>query len=95
MFTERKENLKRVRKETLQDQKETELGLLLINLIIAKPEHTRSYYERLPSEEGGIRASQVRKKEALSRLLEEGKIKRVQLKEDEIKGRADHYLVAV
>ena len=95
LFTERKENLKRVRKETLQDQKETELGLLLINLIIAKPEHTRSYYERLPSEEGGIRASQVRKKEALSRLLEEGKIKRVQLKEDEIKGRADHYLVAV
>ena len=93
LLTERKENLKRVRQETLQDQKEIELGLLLMNLIVAKPEHTRSYYERLSSEEGGIRASQVRKKAAISRLLEEGKIKRVQL--DEIKGRADHYLEVI
>jgi hypothetical protein len=37
----------------------------------------------------------LRKREALSRLLDEGKIQRILLTEEEKKGRIDHYLEVV
>lgn len=62
----------------------------LLELVRGTPGRTRSYYERLPLAQGGVRASQERKERAVDELLAEGLLERVEL--DKPTGRANHYL---
>ena len=51
---------------------------------------SRSYYERLPVAQGGVKASQERKERAVTSLLNDGSLERIELEKPQ--GRANHYL---
>lgn len=81
-------------KDDIKDQKEQEqwetLCFSLIDLVRAQPEHSRSYYERLPVHQGGVKCSQERKERAVTSLINDGILERVNL--DKPVKRADHYI---
>lgn len=62
----------------------------VLDLVRKDPGHPRSYYERLPVAQGGVRCSQDRKERAVTSLLEDGTLERVELEKP--RGRANHYL---
>jgi hypothetical protein len=62
----------------------------LLALVRAQPGHSRSHYERLPVAQGGVKASQERKERALTSMLNDGSLERIELETP--KGRANHYL---
>ncbi len=62
----------------------------LLELVRRDPGHSRSHYERLPVAQGGVKASQERKERAVTSLLNDGSLERVELENP--KGRANHYL---
>lgn len=62
----------------------------IIELVRREPGRSRSHYERLPTAQGGVRGSQERKERAMTSLLNDGSLERVELEKP--KGRADHYI---
>jgi hypothetical protein len=62
----------------------------IIDLVRTHPEHSRTYYERLPSAKGGPRGSQERKERAINSLLADGCLERIELENP--MGRATHFL---
>jgi hypothetical protein len=62
----------------------------ILELVRRDAGHARSYYERLPVAQGGARGSQERKERALTALLNDGSLERVELENP--RGRANHYL---
>jgi hypothetical protein len=62
----------------------------MIELVRRDPGKSRSYYERLPVTQGGVKCSQERKERALESLLNDGSLERVELEKPQ--GRANHYI---
>ena len=81
-------------KEDRKEQKEQEQWLRICNdlldLVRRDPGKSRSYYERLPVAQGGVKCSQERKERAVDSLLNDGSLERVELERPQ--GRANHYL---
>ena len=81
-------------KEDRKEQKEVEqwerICNELLELVRRDPGKSRSYYERLPVAQGGVKCSQERKERAVESLLNDGSLERVELEVP--KGRANHYL---
>lgn len=81
-------------KDDIKEQREQEswdrICFDLLMLIRNDPEKSRSYYERMPVVKGGVKASQERKERAITSMIEDGRIERVEL--DLPRGRANHYL---
>jgi molybdopterin converting factor small subunit len=81
-------------KEDIKEQKENkaweQLAVNMLDLIRNHPNKSRSYYERLPVAQGGVKAAQDRKERVLTTLLADGLVVRVEL--DKPQGRANHYL---
>ena len=81
-------------KEDIKEQKEQEQWSRICNdlleLVRRDPGKSRSYYERLPVAQGGVKCSQERKERAVESLLNDGSLERVELEVP--KGRANHYL---
>ncbi len=81
-------------KEDRKEQKEQEQWLRicndLIELVRRDPGKSRSYYERLPVAQGGVKCSQERKERAIESLLNDGSLERVELEKPQ--GRANHYI---
>lgn len=62
----------------------------IIAYVIREPGNSRSFYERTPESQGGVRGSQDRKERVINRLLDSGVL--VKLEYTKPKGRATHYL---
>jgi hypothetical protein len=62
----------------------------LLELIRKDPGHSRSHYERMPVAKGGVKASQDRKERAMTSMINDGSVVRVELEAP--KGRANHYV---
>jgi hypothetical protein len=81
-------------KEDRKEQKEQDQWARICNevldLVRKDPGKSRSYYERLPVAQGGVKASQERKERAVTSLLNDGSLERVELEKPQ--GRANHYL---
>ena len=81
-------------KEDIKEQKEqgdwVQLCDDMLNLIRSQPQRSRSYYEQLTVIKGGVRGSQDRKERALTSLINDGSVVRVELEKPV--GRANHYL---
>lgn len=77
--------------EEIRNQKQWEyLCDDIINLVRKFPAHARSYYEQLTVAQGGVKGSRERKNKAISQLLEDGVLIRV---EREVPvARENHYL---
>lgn len=82
--------LKEDKKEAREQETWTALCDDLIELVRKDPGHSRSHYERLPVVKGGVKASQERKERAITSLLNDGSLVRVELENP--KGRANHYI---
>jgi len=82
--------LKEDRKEQRENEQWERILLDLIELVRRDPGKSRSYYERLPVAQGGVKCSQERKERAVNSLLSDGSFERVELEAP--KGRANHYL---
>ena len=81
-------------KEERKDQKEQEqwdrICHDVLELVRRDPNKSRSYYERLPLAQGGVKCSQERKERAIQSLLDNGLLERVELERPQ--GRSNHYL---
>lgn len=81
-------------KEDIKDQRENDawdrIGQDLMNLIRKEPRRSRSYYERLPVANGGVKASQERKERVMTSLVNDGLVDVIHLEKP--MGRANHYL---
>ena len=62
----------------------------LIALVRKQPGHARTYYERLAVAQGGARGSQERKERALTALIEDGSLERIELEVP--RGRTNHFM---
>jgi hypothetical protein len=82
--------LKEDKKESKELESWNKMCNDLLDLIRRDPDRSRSYYERLPVNQGGIKASQERKERAITSMINDGSIVRVELEAP--KGRANHYL---
>lgn len=82
--------LKEERKEQRDHSQREQLHRALLELVRRHPDRPRSYYERLPTTQGGVRGSQERKERAVDALLAEGALERVELAQPQ--GRLNHYL---
>ena len=82
--------LKEDRKEQREIENFNALCADLIELVRRDPGHARSYYEQLSTVQGGVKGSKDRKERAITSLLEEGSLVRVEL-EKPVR-RANHYL---
>jgi hypothetical protein len=82
--------LKEDRKEQKEQVEWQHVCAQVVELVRRDPAHSRSYYERLSVAQGGIRCSQERKERAITSLLEDGVLERVELERPQ--GRANHYL---
>jgi len=78
------------RKEAKEQESWSKLCDELMDLIRRDAGRGRSHYERLPVAQGGVKASQERKERALTSLLNDGSVERIELETP--KGRANHYL---
>ena len=82
--------LKEDKKESKELESWNKMCNELLDLIRRDPDRSRSYYERLPVSQGGVKASQERKERAITSMINDGSIVRVELEAP--KGRANHYL---
>jgi len=82
--------LKEDKKEQKEHEDFSQVCNELIELVRNNPGKSRSYYERLPVGQGGVRCSQDRKERAIETLLNNGSLERVELEKPQ--GRANHYL---
>ena len=82
--------LKEDRKEQKEQEQWQRICDDLLALVRKDPGKSRSYYERLPVAQGGVKCSQERKERAIESLLNDGSLERVELEVP--KGRANHYL---
>lgn len=82
--------LKEDRKEQKEQEQWSRICNDLLELVRRDPGKSRSYYERLPVAQGGVKCSQERKERAIESLLNDGSLERVELEKPQ--GRANHYL---
>lgn len=82
--------LKEDRKELKEQEHWCRICDELLELVRRDPGKSRSYYERLPVAQGGVRCSQERKERAVESLLGDGSLERIELEKPQ--GRANHYL---
>lgn len=82
--------MKEDRKEQKEQEQWSRICDDIIELVRRDPGKSRSYYERLPVAQGGVKASQERKERAVTSLLNDGSLERVELEKPQ--GRANHYL---
>ena len=82
--------LKEDRKEQKEQEQWQRICDDIVELVRRDPGKSRSYYERLPVAQGGVKCSQERKERAVESLLNDGSLERVELETP--KGRANHYL---
>ena len=82
--------LKEDRKEQKAQAEWVQICDAVLELVRRDPGKSRSYYERLPVAQGGVRCSQERKERAVESLLGDGSLERVELEAP--RGRANHYL---
>ena len=82
--------MKEDRKEQKEQDQWSRICNDLLDMVRQDPGKSRSYYERLPMAQGGVKASQERKERAVTSLLNEGSLERIEL--DKPQGRANHYL---
>lgn len=82
--------LKEDRKEQKEQEQWARVCNDLLELVRRDPGKSRSYYERLPVAQGGVKCSQERKERAIESLLNDGSLERVELEKPQ--GRANHYL---
>ena len=85
----RKEEAQRIKAEADLKRQESVRGELL-DLIRAQPGRARTYYERLPVHQGGVKSSQENKEKAISAMMQEGLVEMVMLARPV--GRATHFL---
>jgi hypothetical protein len=82
--------MKEDRKEQKEQEQWSRICDDIIELVRRDPGKSRSYYERLPVAQGGVKASQERKERAVTSLLNDGSLERIELEKPQ--GRANHYL---
>lgn len=82
--------LKEDRKEQKEQEQWSRICNDLLELVRRDPGKSRSYYERLPVAQGGVKCSQERKERAIESLLNDGSLERVELEKPQ--GRANHYI---
>ncbi len=82
--------LREDRKEAKELESWNDMCVDLIKLIRNDSGHARSYYEQLPVNKGGVKGSRERKERAVTSLIEDGSLVRVELEVP--RGRANHYL---
>ena len=82
--------LKEDRKEAREQDSWNAMCDELLELIRKDPGHSRSHYERMPVAKGGVKASQDRKERAMTSMINDGSVVRVELESP--KGRANHYV---
>lgn len=82
--------LKEDRKEQKEQEQWSRICDDILQLVRNDGGKSRSYYERLPVAQGGVKASQERKERAVTSLLNDGSLERVELEKPQ--GRANHYL---
>jgi len=85
--------LKEDRKNQREQDQMNALCADMLNLMKEKIDRSRSFYERLPLNEGGVKGSQERKQRAIDTLLEDGMIEIVELKKP--LGRSTNYIRVV
>lgn len=85
-----RQTLKEERKEQKEQDEWSALCAAIVDLVRRDPGRSRSYYERLPVAQGGVKASQERKERAITSLLSDGSLERVELEKPQ--GRANHYI---
>jgi hypothetical protein len=85
-----RDQLKADREEQKQQLEWQRVCVDILELVRRDPGRSRSHYERLTVSAGGVRASQERKERAVTSLIEDGALERVELETP--KGRANHYL---
>lgn len=82
--------MKEDRKEQKEQEQWSRICDDIIELVRRDAGKSRSYYERLPVAQGGVKASQERKERAVTSLLNDGSLERIELEKPQ--GRANHYL---
>jgi hypothetical protein len=82
--------LREERKEQKEQEQWARICDDIVELVRRDSGKSRSYYERLPLAQGGVKASQERKERAVSSLINDGSLERVEL--DKPQGRANHFL---
>jgi hypothetical protein len=82
--------MKEDRKEQKEQEQWSKICDDILDLVRKDPGKSRSYYERLPVAQGGVKASQERKERAVTSLLNDGSLERIELEKPQ--GRANHYL---
>jgi len=82
--------LKEDKKESKELESWNQMCNDIIDLVRNDPLHARSYYEQLPLNKGGVKGSRERKERAITSLIEDGSLVRIELEAP--KGRANHYL---
>jgi hypothetical protein len=82
--------MKEDRKEQKEQEQWSKICDDIIDLVRKDAGKSRSYYERLPVAQGGVKASQERKERAVTSLLNDGSLERIELEKPQ--GRANHYL---
>ena len=82
--------MKEDRKEQKEQEQWSRICDDILELVRKDPGKSRSYYERLPVAQGGVKASQERKERAVTSLLNDGSLERIELEKPQ--GRANHYL---
>lgn len=82
--------IKEDRKEQREQEQWVKICDDLVALVRRDSGKSRSYYERLPVSQGGVRCSQERKERAMDSLLNSGCLERVELEKPQ--GRANHYI---
>lgn len=83
-----------LREEAKEERNQKEIDRIskdIIAFILREPNQSRSFYERTPESQGGVRGSQDRKEKAITRMLDDGILARLEYTQP--KGRATHYLM--
>lgn len=70
--------LKAERKERAENSDWEHLCGEIIDLVRTQPGHGRTYYERMPVAQGGVKASQERKERGVTSLLNEGSLEMIE-----------------
>jgi hypothetical protein len=82
--------IKEERKEQRENEVWEKILIDMVNLVRERPRHARSYYERLPVAQGGVKGSQERKEKAITTLLDDNVLIRTDLEKPT--GRVNHYI---
>lgn len=85
----RKEEAARIKREA-ELKRQQAVRSELLDLIRSQPRKSRSHYERLSVDQGGVKAGQDKKEQAITQMLNEGLVDMIMLARPV--GRKTHYL---